>query len=128
MDLTYKPAGYSSVSPYLIIDGAQDTIAFLRAVFDAVELRHVELENGKLRHAELRIDDSVIMLADSTERSPSIPAHLHIYVLDVDATYQRALQAGATSIQEPIRRDVGDKLGGVRDAGGTTWWIATTGV
>ena len=125
MDLTYKPAGYSSVSPYLIVNGAADTIDFLRAVFDAVELRRVGLDNGKLRHAELRIDDCVIMLADSTESSPSIPAHVHLYVVDVDATYQRALQAGATSIQEPVRRDVGDKLGGVRDAGGTTWWIAT---
>jgi PhnB protein len=126
MDLIYKPAGYSSVSPYLIVDGATDTIAFLRAVFDAVEIRRVELDNGKLRHAELRLDDTVIMLADSTDSSPSIPAHLHVYVSDVDATYQRALQAGATSIQEPVSRDVGDRLGGVRDASGTTWWIATT--
>jgi PhnB protein len=126
MDLIYKPAGYPSVSPYLIVDGATDTIAFLRTVFDAVELRRVELDTGKLRHAELRLDDTVIMLADRTERSPSIPAHVHVYVWDVDATYQRALQAGATSIQEPVSRDVGDRLGGVRDAGGTTWWIATT--
>ena len=70
MDLTYKPAGYSSVSPYLIVDGAPDTIAFLRTVFDAVELRRVELENGKLRHAELRLDDTVIMLGDRTDSSP----------------------------------------------------------
>ena len=125
MDLTYKPAGYSSVSPYLIVDGATDTIAFLRTVFDAVELRRVELDNGKLRHAELRLDDTVIMLGDRTDSSPSVPAHVHVYVSDVDATYQRALQAGATSIQEPVSRDVGDRLGAVRDSGGTTWWIAT---
>jgi PhnB protein len=69
------------------------------------------------------------MLADASEDRPAIPAHVHIYVPDVDATYQRALAAGATSVQkpqEPPQRSEDDsKRGGVKDAGGTTWWIAT---
>lgn len=54
-----------------------------------------------------------------------MPAPVHVYVQDVDATYQRALEAGAVSVQEPVRKDDEDKRGGVRDEGGTTWWIAT---
>ncbi len=77
-------------------------------------------------HAEVRIDDTVIMLAD-----PAPPdwlpgsAHVHIYVRDVDATYRKALETGAVSVQEPVKKQDEDKRGGVRDAGGTTWWIAT---
>jgi uncharacterized glyoxalase superfamily protein PhnB len=76
-------------------------------------------------HAEVRIEDTVVMLADGGGDWPSIPANVHIYVADVDATYRRALEAGATSVQEPVKKDDEDKRGGVKDAGGTTWWIAT---
>ena len=65
------------------------------------------------------------MLADCTEDWPPIPCTVHVYVPDVDATYARALEAGAESVQKPVRKDDPDKRGGVQDAGGTTWWIAT---
>jgi len=65
------------------------------------------------------------MLADSVEDWPAVPAHVHIYVPDVDATYAKALAAGATSVQAPLKKGDEDKRGGVRDAGGTTWWIGT---
>ena len=81
--------------------------------------------DGRLAHAEVRIGDSVVMLADGGEGWPPISAHVHLYVTDVDASYRLALEAGATSVQEPVRKDDADKRGGVRDAGGTTWWIAT---
>lgn len=122
--MTFKPDGYNSVSPYLVVNGAQATIDFLVAVFDAKRLRTIPRGDGKLRHGEVRIDDTVLMLADAIEGWPAIPSHVHIYVADVDATYTRALQAGATAIQEPIRKDDPDKRGGFRDAGGTTWWVA----
>ena len=125
MHSSYKPQGYSSVSPYLIVEGASHTIAFHVRVFDAVELRRFPDARGKLMHAEVRIDDTVVMLADSTGDWPSIPANVHVYVADVDATYRRALEAGATPVQEPVQKDDADKRGGVKDVGGTTWWIAT---
>lgn len=121
----HKPEGYSSVSPYLILNGASGTIDFLTRVFGAVELRRFPAEEGKIMHAEVRIDDTVIMLADGAEGWPPIPAHVHVYVADVDDTYRRALAAGAESVQEPVQKDDEDKRGGVKDAGGTTWWIAT---
>ena len=65
------------------------------------------------------------MLADGGEGWPPLPAHVHIYVRAVDEAYQRALQAGATSVQEPVKKEDEDKRGGIKDAGGTTWWIAT---
>ncbi len=63
--------------------------------------------------------------ASSTEGTPPVPSHVHVYVADVDAAYRRALEAGAMPVQEPVKKDDEDKRGGVKDAGGTTWWIAT---
>ncbi|MGQ0602305.1 MAG: VOC family protein [Anaerolineales bacterium] len=125
MNSSHKPHGYTTVSPYLIVDGASRTIDFLLRVFDAVELRRFPDPTGKLSHAEVRIDDTVLMLADGVEGWPPIPANVHVYVPDVDATYRRAIAAGATSMQVPVKKDDADKRGGVKDAGGTTWWIAT---
>lgn len=123
--MSYKPESYSSVSPYLIVDGASGTIDFLRNAFDAVELRRFADASGQIVHAEVRIEDTVVMIADGVEAWPPVPAHVHVYVSDVDATYRRALEAGATSVQEPVKKEDEDKRGGVKDAGGTTWWIAT---
>lgn len=126
MNTSYKPDQYSSVSPYLVVDGAAKTIEFLKRVFGATELRMYPDEQGRVMHGEVTIDDTVIMLADGNPPGwPAVPAHVHIYVRDVDDVYRRALEAGAESIQEPVKKDDEDKRGGVRDAGGTTWWIAT---
>ena len=125
MSDAHKPAGYSTVSPYLIVSGASATIDFLARVFGGTELRRLPVEDGWVMHAEVRIDDTVIMLADAVPDWPPIGAHVHIYVPDVDDTYRRALEAGATSVQEPVQKDDEDKRGGVKDDGGTTWWIST---
>ena len=125
MSSAYKPSGYTSVAPYLIVQGASDTIEFLKQVFDAVELRRFPTPDGRVMHAEVRIDDTVVMLADAAPDWPPSPAMVHLYVPDVDATYRRALEAGAVSVQEPVNKDDEDKRGGVKDVGGTTWWIAT---
>jgi PhnB protein len=125
VNTSYKPDGYSTVSPYLIVDGAARTIDFLTKVFDAVSLRQIPGPNGKLMHAELRIDDTVIMLTDGAEGWPPVPSNVHVYVTDVDLTYKRALKAGAASVQEPIKRGDENKRAAVKDAGGTTWWIST---
>lgn len=121
----YKPEDYSTVSPYLVVDGAGATISFLKRVFDAQELRRFPDERGKLLHAEVRIGDTVVMLADSNEDWQPTPSYVHVYVEDVDETYRKALAAGATSVQEPVKKEDEDKRGGVTDPVGTTWWIAT---
>jgi uncharacterized glyoxalase superfamily protein PhnB len=121
----HKPHGYTTVSPYLIVAGAGATIDFLTRVFGAVELRRFADEEGKIFHAEVRIDDTVVMIADGVEGWPPVQGHVHVYVADVDATYRLALDAGAESVQEPVQKGDEDKRGGVKDPGGTTWWIAT---
>lgn len=125
MTTPYKPDNYSTISPYLIVNGAGATIDFLKRVFDAAELRRFPDPSGRLMHAEVRIGDTVVMLGDATDRWPPVPSHVHVYVSDVDETYRRALAAGATSVQQPVKQADPDKRGGVKDPSGTTWWIAT---
>jgi PhnB protein len=122
---SYKPHDYTTVSPYLIVNGASETIEFLTKVFGATELRRFPNADGKINHAEVRLEDTVLMLADSAEGWQAVPTHVHIYVPNVDETYQRAVDAGAVSVQEPVKKEDADKRGGVKDASGTTWWIAT---
>ncbi|HKT81762.1 MAG TPA: VOC family protein [Vicinamibacterales bacterium] len=121
----YKPPTYTSVAPYLIVDGAARTIEFLGKIFGAVELQRIPDREGKVMHAEVRIDDTVVMLADSVPGWPPVAAHVHVYVPDVDETYRRALAAGAESVQEPVKREDPDKRGGFKDPGGVTWWVGT---
>ncbi len=120
--MSFKPDSYTSVSPYLIVDGAARTIQFLIDTFGATELRRMNNDDGSIMHAEVRVDVSVIMLADQKTEWPAGGAHVHVYVADPEDAYRRALAAGGQSIQEPNPQD--EHRGGVRDPGGTTWWIA----
>lgn len=122
--MAYKPSGYTSLAPYLIVSDARAAIEFMVDVFAAERLRMVERDDGRLAHGEARIDDTVIMLGDALEGWPPLPTHVHVYVADVDATWRRALAAGADAVQEPMRKEDADRRGGFRDAWGTTWWIA----
>jgi PhnB protein len=92
------------VSPYLVANGAQRVIDFLKTTFDAVELRRFDMPDGSIMHAEVRIDDTVVMIADGGDAWPAFPAWLQVYVRDVDATYRRALDAGGTSVQAPEKK------------------------
>lgn len=124
--MRYKPEGYPSVAPYLVCSGVDRVIAFLVATFDATLLRRFPAPDGTVRHAEVRIDDTVVMLGDPGPAWPAVPAHLHVYVPDVDATWKRALAAGGIPEREPTAREGDeDRRGGVRDPAGNTWWIAT---
>lgn len=126
MTVTWKPPGYSSVSPYLITKNAQEVIDFAVATLRATPLRRYETPDGSIMHAEMNIDWTVVMLGEAGEDWPPVPCHLHVYVEDVDATYVRALENGATSVSEPGHREGDpDRRGGVLDPGGNTWWFST---
>lgn len=122
---SYKPVGYTSVAPYLIVSNGAAALEFVRDVFGATELQHYAAPEGRILHAEVRIDDTVVMLADGTQDWPPAPCHVHVYVPDVDATFASALRHGATAVQAPMKRDDPDKRGGFKDPWGTTWWIGT---
>lgn len=126
MTSSFKPEGYPSVSPYLITAAAEQVVAFLTAAFGASALRRFDMPDGTIGHAEMRIGDSVVMLGAAGGEWPPAPGHIHVYVADVDATYQRALAAGGVSVKEPTQREGDpDRRGGVKDPGGNTWWIGT---
>lgn len=125
MNIPYKPARHNSVSPYLLISDVGATIDFLCKVFDAEVLEAMKDNEGKINHGEVLIDDSVIMIGRASEDYPPMPCMMHIYVPDVDATFQKALKEGATTMVEPTDQFYGDRSGGVRDAQGFQWWMAT---
>ncbi len=119
------PEGYHTVTPYLVVKGAAQLIDFLQQAFDAEETQRMALPDGTISHAEVRIGDSVVMMGEAGGDFKPMPAMFHLYVEDVDAVYQRALQAGATSVRAPEDQFYGDRTGGVQDSFGNQWWIAT---
>lgn len=98
---------------------------FLKRVFGAEEKYLMRGPEGIIMHGEVRIGESVIMLADACEKAIPRPAMLHVYVPDVDAAYQRALEAGAVSEREPADQFYGDRSAGVTDFFGNSWNMAT---
>lgn len=119
------PEGYHSVTPILMVDDAAKLIDFLKTAFGAREKERFTDPAGRIAHAEVTIGDSIVQLSDASGEWKPIQVPLLLYVSDTDATYQRALRAGATSVREPADQFYGDRTGGVKDAFGNTWWIAT---
>jgi uncharacterized glyoxalase superfamily protein PhnB len=106
------------VTPRIFAEGAEALVAFIKDVFDASG------EYRDSRPSELKIGDSTVMVADASARRP-MPAFLYVYVGDADATYQRALAAGAVSVEAPSEMPYGDRRGMVEDRWGNVWQIAT---
>jgi len=118
------PSGYQQVMAYLILDDAAGFLDFTREVFDAEEKYKEMRDENSIRHAEVRIGDSVIMFAQSTAEFHVENAGLFIYVDNADLRYQKALAAGATSVMELSDQSYG-RSSGVRDPFGNTWWITS---
>jgi PhnB protein len=127
------PDGYRSVTPYLIVKGAGRAIDFYKKVFGATERMRMGGPNGTIGHAELEIDDSVVMLADECPdmgfRSPQSiggsGVSLHLYVKDVDACFNRAVASGAKALRPVQDQFYGDRSGTVEDPFGHVWSIST---
>jgi PhnB protein len=127
------PEDYPTVSPSLAIAGAADAIAFYEKVLGATTRMRMEGPDGKIGHAELCIGDSLVMVADEYPdmgfRSPKAvggtPVNLGVYVTDVDAVFQKALDAGATEIRAVQNQFYGDRSGMFEDPWGHRWSVAT---
>lgn len=120
------PEGYHTVTPYLVAVGADRLVDFLIQAFEARLTERIFRPDGTLAHAELRIGDSTVMLTEASgELLPPTSCSLYLYVTDTDATYQRAITAGATSVMAPVDSYHGDRNAGVDDPFGNRWWIAT---
>jgi PhnB protein len=118
------PQGYGTVTPYLIVDGVTRLIDFLRETFHAEERARINDKEDHVGHAEIKIGNSIVMMADSTAQYRPIPSQLYVYVDNVDETYERAMKAGGTSEQEPTTQFYGDRTAAVKDPTGNVWWIA----
>jgi PhnB protein len=125
MAVAYRPEGYPDVSVYMMVEGAPRAIDFMREVLGGETLMRMDREDGSIMHAAVRIGDSVVMLSDATPDYPAVPAWLHVYVPDVDASYARALEQGAVPMQAPSEKGDGDRRSGVTDPAGITWWLST---
>ncbi|MFO1324671.1 MAG: VOC family protein [Burkholderiales bacterium] len=125
------PAGYHSVTPYLIVDGAARAIEFYKKAFGAEELLRLPMPGGRIAHAEVKIGDSPVMLADETDQygGPQSgergPISLMIYVKDVDRIFAQALAAGAKEERPVADQFYGDRTGTLVDPFGHVWSIAT---
>ncbi len=125
------PAGYHSVTPYLVVKGAADAIEFYRKAFGATELLRLPLPGGKIAHAEVKIGDSPVMLADETDEfhapqpGAGAPVSLMVYVTDVDRVFAQALAAGAKELRPLANQFYGDRLGTLMDPFGHVWSLAT---
>ena len=119
------PDGYHTITPYLTVADAAQQIEFLRRAFNA-ELRYeMKDDNGHIRHAEVKIGDSMLMIGQARDQWRPRPMNFYLYVADCDALYQSALAAGGKSIQEVATQFYGDRHGGVEDPLGNQWWVAT---
>lgn len=127
------PAGYHTVTPYIILSEAKRALEFYKKAFNATQVLCFEGENGKVCHAEIKIGDSHIMLADeeadkhahSPKHYGGSPISLLLYVDDVDTTFKNAIAAGATQVRPVENQFYGDRMGCLTDPFGHTWSIAT---
>jgi len=122
----YKPDNYNSLSAYLIVDHAQKLVDLLTKVFNAKTLRRFDRENGKIAHIELQLDDTVLMISDSTEHYEANKTMLHIYVPDVFKTFDIAIENGCEMIEKPVKKDGDpDTRGAFFDFAGNYWAVST---
>jgi uncharacterized glyoxalase superfamily protein PhnB len=119
------PEGYHTITPIIQVEGASEFIDYLKNAFDAKEIHRYADPNGTIMHAEVQIGDSRIMLSDASDDFKAWPVRLQLYVLDVDTTYEKALEAGATSVRQPSDQFYGDRSAGIVDEWGNQWWIGT---
>lgn len=133
MTVPFKPPGYHSVTPYLALRDAKAAIDFYTRALGAELVLKLDLPDGRIAHAEIRIGDSVLMLAEENaewgNRSPQSlggsPVSLMIYLPDVDAAFDRAIQAGASRVRPVEDQFYGDRSGTLADPYGYQWTLAT---
>jgi PhnB protein len=119
------PKGYHTITPYLTVNNADNLLRFLKKAFNAEEINVAKGPDGKIANAEIKIGDSMIMVADANEKFSAYTTTMYMYVPDTDKTYKQALSAGGMSTMEPADQFYGDRNAGVKDPSGNTWWIAT---
>lgn len=127
------PEGHHTVTPYLAINGGVEALEFYKKAFGATEVSKLLMPDGRLGHAEIKLGDSIIMLADefpeyggtSPQTLGGSPVSIHLYVEDVDTFFKQAVAAGAKERKPLMDQFYGDRSGQLEDPFGHLWWVAT---
>lgn len=122
--MTQSPHGFSSLTPYFTVDDADALIRFVMTVFGAHILKENRYPDGRVQHVRLQINDSLIMINQASADFVATVSQMHLYVDDVDMTYQHALQEGAVNLMTPMVRPHGDRMAGFTDPTNNIWWVA----
>jgi uncharacterized glyoxalase superfamily protein PhnB len=125
--MSVKPIreGFHTITPYFIVRNAARLIEFLTEAFEGELISRMNRPDGSVVHAEMRIGNSMLMLADGAGEFSPMPIAIYLYVPDCDAVYKRALAAGGDPMSEPRDMPSGERYGGIKDPCGNTWWVAT---
>jgi uncharacterized glyoxalase superfamily protein PhnB len=125
MAVKYIPDGYHTVTPYLTVVNAEHVLEFVQKALGGELIFAMRDIQGGIRHAEIRIGDSIVMVGQAREQFHPRPMTLYVYMPDCDSIYRRAVAAGGVSLQEPANQFYGDRTCGVEDSQGNHWWIGT---
>ncbi|MDX2018590.1 MAG: VOC family protein [Deltaproteobacteria bacterium] len=119
------PPQYGSLTPYLVLPRCEEAIEFYKKAFNATEVMRMPMPGGAIGHAELKIGDSILMLASGNEEWPQTSSLICLYVDDCDAVFHRAMAAGAQQLEPPSDKFYGDRAGSLKDPFGQRWSIMT---
>ncbi len=125
MSTAYQPSGFQSIIPYLTVKGAEQLVTFLVVAFEAEERQRALRDDGTIANIAMRIGDSMLEISEASATYGANISAIHLYVVDTNAAYARALQGGATSLFSPHDAAYGERTAGVVDPTGNSWYIAT---
>ncbi len=123
--MDYTPKDYPTASPYFVVNDLPGFVEFLEKIFGGNRTEAIEMADGNVTHAEVRIDRSMLMIGQARDVSPKHTNMMYLYVPDVDKTHATALKYGCTEIMPPGDQFYGDRQSGIVDLEGNTWWLAT---
>jgi uncharacterized glyoxalase superfamily protein PhnB len=119
------PEGYHALTPYLVVQGVEKLLEFVQQAFNATVTHCSKRPDGMIMHADVMIGNSHMMMGEAPDPTKVFPCMMYMYVEDTDATYERAIKAGAVSVQPPADQFYGDRNACVTDPVGNQWWFAT---
>lgn len=118
------PEGFTTITPYFFVDGAEKFVEFLKSAFGGVEVGRSTRADGKIANAQMRIGTSTVMASEASKKYPAMPASYYLYVEDADAAMAQAVRSGATLEMPVADMPYGDRQGGIVDSWGNLWWIS----
>lgn len=122
---SHIPAGFHSVTPYLVVQDARGLLEFLGHAFGAEIGSLMEDPSGRIVHAEAIIEGSIVEVSEASDSFPARCAALHVFVPDADRSFEQAIAAGAETVYDLMTHDYGERSGGVCDRWGNHWYLAT---